>query len=66
MIPLRTEPLRQFLEICGSHPEDKFLPMGVVNCKDVVCVEYDVAALLQAVQPSFDKRIVHDTTEVAP
>ena len=65
MIPLRTEPLRQFFQVSGVHPSDKFLPVDVMNCKDVVCLEHDVITSLQAVQSSFNERIVHDAFEIA-
>jgi len=57
-------PLSQFLQIAYVHSEYKFLSMDVMNSENMILVEDDLVTLLQPVQPSFNKRIIHEATEV--
>lgn len=38
--------------------------MDVMNSENMILVEDDLVTLLQPVQPSFNKRIIHEATEV--
>ena len=43
------------------HSSDKLVPVNIMNGKDVIFVENDFVALVQSVEPSFHKWIIHDT-----
>ena len=57
---MQPKPLSQFLQISGVHSKDKLLTMDVVDVENMIFMKDDLVSLMQSMESSFVKRVVHD------